>query len=1206
MGFIHLHNHTEYSLLDGATKLDAMARQAKEFGMSALAITDHGYMYGVPSFVNACAKEGVKPILGCEVYFTPDNELRRDRKPELYHMILLAKTTQGYHNLIKVVSAAAVDGFYYKPRVTFDSLRHHAEGLIATSACLQGIVPQMLLANRRPDALLWAERFAGIFAPGDFYIELQEQGLTLRDGSNQRHLNGMLDELAHEMGLKTVAANDMHYLRKEDAAMQDIMLCIGTASKFDDPDRMRFSCDQFYMKSEEEMRQALKDFPESCDTTMEIAEKCEAKLSRDIILPTIPLAEGETNESALRGESLAGLKRLYGDPLPPEVVERFEHELAVICDKGFPAYFLVVQEFTRWAKENGVGVGPGRGSAAGSIISYALGITTLDPLANGLLFERFLSPERTEMPDIDIDFDEDGRFKVIDHLRELYGTEKVAHVITFGKMKAKQAIVDATRVFDYPIYLGANISKKIPFGPGATLKGSLGIHEDRKKNSERNPDLVKEYRESAETKRIIDAALSLEGTVRGESVHASAVIICRDAVDDHVPVKYDTKGGVIITQYDGTCNAELGLLKMDFLGLRTLNVLQKACIYVKRSHGIDIDLDAIPLDDSKVFELLARGDTAGVFQVESPGMTTLIRQMRIDRYSDVVAAIALFRPGPLNSGMVDDFVARKTGKRKIVYYDDRLADILKETYGAIVYQEQVMRISMQMSGFTAGESDRIRKAMAKKDSDLMTKKPMDWADGTHETMKEHWLGGAERNGFRRDLAQSIWDDVEKFAEYAFNKSHSAAYAILVMQTAWLKTYYPKEYMAAVLSSFVGKADRLTQYIAACKQSGIDVLAPDVNSSDREFTPLAEGIRFGLAGIRGVGEGAADRIREERERNGRFASLHDFVYRINNTLCNKAAIESLIKAGGFDSTGYTRRQMMRFVENDGLMDIAAKRHRDRMGGQSSLFDMFEQSGIESGFEEVIPEPDGVEWDRYTKLGFEREILKLYVSGHPLSPYAGLLRKNSDYSLGVFAATDDDQVDAEGAEGGEGGGGASGQTKVPQGTVITLAGMVSALTPLVSKKGERMARFMLEDTEGSIEAIMFPRYFEESGRELEPGDDGHDAIVRVRCRYESTDRGQQIIVTEARRLSLENAPRAPRVMELRLRSEDFNQQTSDRLSRTLRRHPGPVPVVLFLAHADGRKLRAELPTTVDGDSPDLAAELESFLGIGAVPARDAVAH
>ncbi|MDR3037466.1 MAG: DNA polymerase III subunit alpha, partial [Coriobacteriales bacterium] len=923
--------------------------------------------------------------------------------------------------------------------------------------------------------------------------------------------------------------------------------------------------------------------------TLEIAEKCETRLSRDIILPAVPLPAGETNETMLRRESLEGLARLYGDPLSPEILERFEHEFKVICEKGFPDYFLVVQEFVRWAKNNGVGVGPGRGSAAGSIISYALGITTLDPLENGLLFERFLSPERTEMPDIDIDFDEDGRFKVIEHLRELYGTEKVAHVITFGKMKAKQAIVDATRVYDYPIYIGANISKKIPFGPGATLLGALGMHEEKKRNEDRNPELVQEYQENPDTKKIIDTAISLEDTIRGEGVHASAVIICRDAVDDHVPVKYDTKGGVIITQYDGTHNAELGLLKMDFLGLRTLNVLQKACEYVKRNHGVELELDTLPLNDPKVFEMLARGETSGVFQVESGGMTTLIKRMRADRYSDIVATIALFRPGPLNSGMVDDFVARKTGKRKIVYYDDRLKDILEETYGAIVYQEQVMRISMTMSGFTAGESDRIRKAMAKKNIELMTTKPMDWADGTHETMKEHWLGGAERNGFKRELAQTIWDDVEKFAEYAFNKSHSAAYAILVMQTAWIKTYYPKEYMAAVLSSFVGKSDRLIQYIAACKQSGIDVLPPDVNSSGREFTALTEGIRFGLAGIRGVGEAASDQILAERERNGRFTSLHDFVYRINNTLCNKRTVDALVKAGAFDSTGYTRRQMMHFVEVDNLMDTAARRHREKAEGQVSLFDMFEESGIDSGFEEDIPAPDGVEWERRTKLGFEKEILKMYVSDHPLSPYAAVLRQNSDYSLGLFV----ESADEDGADG-DVGDEAMGLDRVPQNKVIALAGMVSGLTPMVSKKGDRMAKFILEDMEGSIEAIIFPKNYAECGRALETDEDGHDAIVRVRGRYEVTDRGRQILVSEVRRLEVGDASATPRVLELHLSSEAFSQQVSDGLTHTLKRYPGIDPVVLFLAQSGGRRFRAELPTTVDLSSPALRHDLESLLG------------
>jgi DNA polymerase-3 subunit alpha len=616
--------------------------------------------------------------------------------------------------------------------------------------------------------------------------------------------------------------------------------------------------------------------------------------------------------------------------------------------------------------------------------------------------------------------------------------------------------------------------------------------------------------------------------------------------------------------------------------------LQKACAYVKRNHDKDIELEHIPFDDPKVFEMFARGDTAGVFQVESPGMTSLVKRMRADRYADIVATIALFRPGPLNSGMLDDFVMRKTGKRKISYYDDRLKDILEETYGAIVYQEQVMRISMQMSGFTAGESDRIRKAMSKKNIELMTKKPMDWADGTHETMKEHWLGGAERNGFSRSLAQTIWDDVEKFAEYAFNKSHSAAYAILVMQTAWIKTYYPKEYMAAVLSSFVGKSDRLIQYITACKQSGIDVLPPDVNSSGGEFTALAEGIRFGLAGIRGVGEGAASQIIKERERSGRFTSLHDFVYRINNTLCNKKTVEALIKAGAFDSTGYTRRQMMRFLEIDNLMEIAAKRHRDRAEGQVSLFDVFEENGVDSGFEEDIPAPDGVEWDQRTKLAFEEEILKMYVSDHPLSSYAEVLRQNSDYTLGVFADSSDEEAGDAVDDGG------ITQVKVPENKAIHLAGMVRDLAPKVSKDGKRYARFRLEDMEGSIEAVIFAKAYHEYGRALELDSESHDAIVRVRCRYESSDRGKQILVSEVKRLTLEETPSVPRALELHISSEQFNQQVSDSLSRILKRYPGVMPVILFLVQSGGKKLRAELPTTVDYESSELRSELENLLG------------
>ncbi|MDR0308565.1 MAG: DNA polymerase III subunit alpha, partial [Coriobacteriales bacterium] len=1049
------------------------------------------------------------------VYFTPDSQLRKDRKPELYHLLLLAKDREGYGNLVKLVSRAAVEGFYYKPRVTLELLQEYSKGLIGTSACMAGIVPRKLMVNQRDEALLWAERLAGVFADGDFYIELQNQGIVLsaaelnhsvdfKDSDaqilsslSQQELNVQLVNLANQMGLKTVATNDFHYLTKPDSVAQDIMLCIGTASRFEDTNRMRFSNDEFYMKTEEEMREALAEHQQACDTTVEIAEKCaDSILESRYIFPLVPLPEGEDNESMLRKESLEGLKKRYGDSLPQAVLDQFEHEYDVISSMGFSAYFLVVQEFTRWAREHGVGVGPGRGSAAGSIIAYALGITDLDPIANGLIFERFLSKERPEMPDIDIDFDEEGRALVIEHLRDLYGQDSVAQVITFSSMKAKQAIVDTTRVFDYPIATGARISKMIPQAPGTKLQACLGRLVDKdEERKQKNADLIKAYDEEVDAHRIIDAAITLEGAVRGEGVHASAVVICPDPVTNHVPVKYDTKGSMLITQYDGNNNAELGLVKMDFLGLRTLNVLMRARDYVRQNHGLDIDPDALPLDDPKVYAMLARGETDGVFQVESPGMTTLLRRMNVSCYEDVVAVIALFRPGPIQSGMIDDFVQRKQGRRKITYYDERFRPILEETYGAIVYQEQVMRISMLMSGFTAGEADKLRKAMGKKKIAVMTTQIHEWSDGTSETMHDHWVNGAERRGYNAKMAADLWQDIEKFAEYAFNKSHSAAYGILVARTAWFKCYYPKEFMAAVLTSYLGKNDELTKYIAACRQMEIEVLPPDVNSSGRDFTPLPEGIRFGLAGVKGVGEAAADALIAERDKNGQFTSVHDFVSRVQNIYANKKTVDALVKSGAFDSTGYTRRQMMRFLDVDRIMDAAAKRHRDLADGQISFFDMEVDGGGTKDFSIQIPEPDGVEWDNRTRLAFEKESIGLYLSDHPLRPFKDQLENLRDYPISAliqqFNSADGDIGEADAEIGGTAAEADAQVGLVPQGKLITLAGMISSFNPMVSKKGDRMARFTLSDMEGSVDAIVFPTYYQSMANILQD-----DAVISVR--------------------------------------------------------------------------------------------------------------
>jgi DNA polymerase-3 subunit alpha len=917
-------------------------------------------------------------------------------------------------------------------------------------------------------------------------------------------------------------------------------------------------------------------------------------LPDDYILPEVDLPEGMTNESLLAELTLQGLEERYGTPLPPEVIERFEYEHRIICDQGFPTYFLVVSEFVDWARKNGVGVGPGRGSAAGSIVSYALGITDLDPLSNGLMFERFLSLERTEMPDIDIDFDEEGRFRVIEHLRELYGPEKVAHVITYSTMKAKAAVRDAARVLDKPIALGDKISKTILGGPMADIKANIGASEDGKLASQKSPDLLDLINADTEAKQVLDAALMLEGSIRGEGVHASAVIICRDPVDEHVPIKKDTQGDVIITQYDGEHNAKLGLLKMDFLGLRTLNVLMRARDYVKENHGREIDIKAIPHDDPKVFEVLQRGDTAGVFQVESPGMIALLRRMRPDRYSDIVATIALFRPGPLNSGMVNDFVDRKTGKKQVVYYDDRLAPILEETYGAIVYQEQVMQISMAMSGFSAGESDIVRKAVAKKSFSMMHAQRT-WNDGSQESMAEHWMNGAKRNGYSQKTAQQIWDDVEKFAEYAFNKSHSAAYAVLVMQTAWFKAHYPVEFMAAVLSSNLGRNDSLIHYITICRKEGIQVLPPDVNSSGLEFTPLEGSIRFGLAGIRGVGEQAARDIIAEREQSGTFSSLHDFVFRVPNTSVNKRAIEALIKSGAFDSTGYTRRHLLRILDVDKVLEIAAARRKEKAEGQVSMFDLLGDDAKDSGFVEEVPAPDGVEWERREKLAFEKEILKMYVSDHPLRPYANSLKNAAEFTLGELtedAESDSDESSSESLDLTDGlideQDGTNGRRRIPQDRPLTLAGMITSVTPMVTKRGDRMARFVLEDLEGSIEMILFPRPFENNKDLLE-----EDAVVQVNGLYESSARGAQVKVNSIKEIRLtDDTPREPQVFELRLKVSDFNQTSSDQLMRALGAYPGIDPVVLILERKGGAPFRRELPLTVDSQDIRLLSRLATL--------------
>ena len=1268
MAFVHLHNHSDFSILDAATRVSDMVERAVELGMPALALTDHGYMFGIPDFDMACRSYNdaqkdmgqwrhdlecfqkgweleepapdapdaaphdrvhaqwasdvrvwnethdleavranrpsllIKPIFGCEAYFITDDCIEKGTRQHRYHLILLAKNETGYVNLMKMMSeAASGDMFYYYPRTTLDMLRRYHEGIICTSACVSGIIPRMYFDGRPDEARRWALTYKEIFGD-DFYLEVQDHGLAdpAWGGFTDRTLSEQIVRLGAELGIKVVATNDNHYLTRDDAPTQDVLSCIGTASRLDDENRKRMTGTEFYLKSENEMRELFSWAPEVVDNTLEVAEKCNYELDwTHMYLPKFPdLEPGETSEERFRKECEEGLARRYGDDWRELTVggenvrERFEYEYKVICEKGFADYFLIVQEYVRWAKRNGIGVGPGRGSAAGAIVAYAMDITTFDPLENGLMFERFLSPQRSEMPDIDMDFDDERRLEVVEHVRQLYGPERVCHVITYSTIKAKQAINDAARVLGFPVWQGQKLSKMLTNDPKLTLGNAL--HKSEKHPDQYSPDFEAAYTDDADMRRIIDAALSIEGLHRGEGVHACAVLITPTPVNDHVPTKVDTKGGVEITQYEGHSVADMGLLKMDFLGLRTLTVISKALANIKANYGIDINVDEIPFDDPEIFRLMREGRTAGVFQIESAGMTSTIKNMRPTEYKQVVALIALYRPGPLGAGMVTSYINRMNGREEAVSYDPRLDDILGETYGTMVYQEQVMKISMKMSGFSAGESDsRIRKPVAKKKIKLLTSTVFHWDDGKDETTYDHWMNGAVTNGYTKEIAQRIWDDVLEFASYAFNKSHSAGYAILVMQTAWLKAHYPKEYMASVLTSYMGKTDKIVHYVTAYRHEGVAILPPDINESGRDFTAVPEGVRFGFAGIRGVGEGVGEAIMEEREKNGPFRNLHDFVDRMDTAQANRRVVEALICSGAFDSTGYTRMQLMRFVDKtnpENIIDAATRRQKVRASGQISLFDLF--GDVEgSGFEEEVPEPDGVEWDRSVKLAKEHEVLGLYVSDHPLRPYEYALAKNRDYTVADIEVAEE-YADASGA--------VHERFRVPEGKVIRLAGMVSAVQKKTTKNGDSMAIVTLEDMEGEVTLVVFPKLYKKCAATLagqvdeETGESAGDVFVKVEGKLERSDRGNQIICMAVEPLVLDEKSNRPKVLEVNIPAALLTRPYMDSLGEVLGRYPGLDHVELRVEATSGDVMRMELPCRIDARNMVLLAEMTDLVG------------
>ena len=1291
MAFVHLHNHSDFSLLDGAARIPAMVKRAVDLDMPAVALTDHGYMFGIPnldlecrSYNDAqenmkqwrhdmeCFKKGweldepqnsspdvgyfddvhaqwasdvavwessdhdlkaveanrprlkIKPIFGCEAYFITDDCIPRGTKQRRYHLILLAKNETGYVNLIKCMSkAAGHEMMYYKPRTTLGMLEEYHEGLICQSACVQGIIQQRILDGEFEDAMHWAKEFKRVFGD-DFYMEIQDHGLKFRNGWDDRKLDERLVKIAHELGIKVVCTNDFHYLTREDAKTQDLLSCIGKNTTVNDTTRMRMEGTEFYMKTEEEMRELFSWCPEACDTTLEIADKCNFELDwNSMYLPEFPgLKPGETAEERFRAECEKGLARRYGPDWKNvtingiNVEDRYEHEAGIIIGKGFANYFLIVQDYVQWAKDNGIGVGPGRGSAAGAIVAYAMNITNFDPLENGLMFERFLSPQRTEMPDIDMDFDDEHLQDVLQHVRDVYGEDRVCKVITYSQIKAKQAINDANRVLGFPVYMGQKLSKMLSNDPKLTLKNAL--HKNDAKPDQYSPDFEEVYNKDPDAKAIIDAAMSLEGYMRGEGVHACATLIAPTPVTDHVPTKLDTKGNVTITQYEGHSVADMGLLKMDFLGLRTLTVINKALANIRASYPtkediekmpetvrktikpgaecVDIDVDKIDFSDPAIYKLMGDGRTAGVFQVESAGMTATIKNMQPREYKQIVALIALYRPGPLGAGMVTSYINRMNGKEPVVFYDDRLSDILDETYGTMVYQEQVMQISMKMCGFTPGESDsRIRKPVAKKKIKMLTSQIFHWeGNGADETIYDHWMNGAVANGYKKETAQRIWDDVLEFASYAFNKSHSAGYAILVMQTAWLKAHFPREYMASVLTSYMGKTDKIVHYVNSCRHEGIKILPPDINESGRDFTATHEGIRFGFAGIRGVGESVGEAIMAEREKGGPFKTLHDFVDRVDSSQANRRVVEALIKSGAFDSTGYTRRQLMHFVDKNNplnIIDSAAKRQRDRAAGQSSFFDMF--SEVEgSGFEDEVPAPDGIEWDRRTKLAQEYEVLGIYVSDHPLRPYEYALSKARDYKISDLEVSEEVTNSYTGAT--------STRYLVEEGKSIRLAGMVTGAQKKTTKTGKSMAIVTLADMEAETTIVIFPKLFEECAEALrgevdeETGETVGDVFIQVRGKLERSDRGDQVIAQSVEPLILNDATNRPKVLEVNLPNSMLSRGHMETLDSMLVRYPGLDHVELRVEAATGDMLCFELPCKVDAHNMVLLAEVSDFLG------------
>jgi DNA polymerase III subunit alpha len=1173
--FTHLHVHTEFSMLDGAARLDEMVAKAVADGMPAIGMTDHGNMYGTLDFYKECNKQGIKPIIGTEAYMAHDHRserpTRRGRvddsggdteggKKLYYHLTLLAENQTGYKNLIQLSSLAFMEGYYYKPRMDWELLEKYSDGLIATTGCLGGHVLQSLLNGDERGAVEKAARLQDIFGRDNLFVELQDHGLQA-----QRETNPKLIEIAKRIGAPLLATNDSHYTHQEDHESHDALLCVQTGALLSDAKRFKFEGSEHYLKSAAEMRYLFREVPSACDNTLWIAERADLEIEfGKPLLPNFPVPEGFADDAAyLEHLTWEGARKRWGDQLSNDVVERIAYELKTITDMGFASYFLITWDLIKHARDSGIRVGPGRGSAAGCAVAYCLWITDLDPIKYDLLFERFLNPSRVSMPDIDMDFDSRYRDEMIRYAAERYGRDHVAQIITFGTIKARNAVRDAARVLGFPYGVGDKLAKAMPpmvMGRDTPLKYCFEQHPKYADGYKAAADLRAMYDTDPDLRRVIDVARGLEGLKRSDGIHAAAVVITKDPVTDYVPIQRKPEAGQdpadapVVTQYEMHGVEDLGLLKMDFLGLRNLDVITDAEAMIRAQRDPEFVVEEISLDDPETFELLSKGDTIGVFQLESPPMRQLLKAMAPNSFEDVSAVLALYRPGPMSVNMHYDYADRKNQRKPVEYFHEDAEEVLGDTYGLMIYQESVMRVAQKFAGYSLAEADNLRKACGKKIRELMAKE------------RDAFEAGVERTGYGKELGPMLFDIIEKFADYAFNKSHTFGYGLVTYQTAYLKAHYPVEYLACLLTSVKNNLDKAATYLADCRSMGIKVLPPDVNRSMSNFGALSPdevppgvslpigspgAITFGLSAVRNVGEALVELLIAEREEHGQFTSFHDFVERVPEPVLNKRTIESLIKGGAFDGLGHTRRGLLTVFEH--IIDTTVKRRREREKGVMSLFGDWGDSGAPDdggaeSFDERTEIPD-LTFDKTEQLRYEKEMLGLYVSDHPLFGVEAALRRKVEHSVLDLQSMED-------------------------GANVVVGGVITNLARKFTKKGDQMAVFLLEDLDASIEVTIFPRTLAEQGHKLED-----DLIVAVKGRLDRRDEsrfgliGQTITVLSG----LTDGPAAP--LRLRLPSTALDELKIQRLKRILREHPGDSVVMVDIGQGKVLKLADEFRVDLD---------------------------